>query len=223
MIRVSDVHVEYAWESYKVEAIKGVTLDVNQGDYVAIVGPAGSGKSTLMSALAGLIFPRKGDIFFGKHCINKSSRARRARIRAENFGIIFQFSDMIGRFTVEENLRFSWQARNKSEDGFEARLVYLIERLDMADLLKFRPSKLSGGQMQKAAIANALIKNAPFILADEPSGDLDPESLKLLKKLFVEESKSGKTIVLITHDTKLASDAKSIFELVDGKVAGVLK
>lgn len=222
MIRINDVHIAFPYADREVRAVNGITFDVNAGDYLALVGPAGSGKSTLIAAIAGLIFPNQGEIYVDRFNIHKISRSERAQIRAEQFGIIFQFSEMLGRFSVLENLEIAYR---KSETGpaFNQRLDYLCERLEMRELLNRYPRKLSGGQLQKAAIAVALIRDLPYILADEPSGDLDPHSTKLLQKLLSEEHKAGKTIILVTHDMSLASKAKDIYEIVDGNINRIVK
>ncbi len=239
MIRIIDVHINYSqvsalgWSkglksgeraAEMVHALRGVTLDLNSNDYVAIVGPSGSGKSTLITAIAGLISVAKGDVYVDKYKISRAGRARQAKIRGRYFGIIFQFSEMLGRFTVEENLRFAYVAAHGQIDAAYAdRLKYLADKLDMHPLLSAFPTKLSGGQLQKTAIARALIKDSPFILADEPSGDLDPESVARVKKLLREEHDRGKGILLVTHDSKLASDALSVFEMRGGQISALIK
>lgn len=234
MIRILDVHIDYAqgtglsWSkgpgSDSVHALKGVTLDVNANDYVSIVGPSGSGKSTLITAVAGLIQIVKGDIYVDKYKLSRAGRSRLAKIRGKYFGIIFQFSEMLSRFTVEENLRFAYVAAHGAiDENYHARVSYLAEKLDMFALLTAYPGKLSGGQLQKTAIARALVKDSAFILADEPSGDLDPESVSRVKKLLREEHARGKGILLVTHDNKLASDATSVFEMRAGQISSHLK
>lgn len=222
MIRMNNIHIAFPYADREVRAVNGITFDVNAGDYLALVGPAGSGKSTLIAALAGLIFPNQGEVYVDRFNIHKISRSERARIRAEQFGIIFQFSEMLGRFSVLENLEIAYQ-KPEIDTAFNQRLDYLCERLEMRELLNRYPSKLSGGQLQKAAIAVALIRDLPYILADEPSGDLDPHSTKLLQKLLSEEHKAGKTIILVTHDMNLASKAKDIYEIVDGNINRIVK
>lgn len=234
MIRILDVHIDYqqggalsvskGGSRELVRALRGVTLDLNSNDYVAIIGPSGSGKSTLVTAVAGLIAVAKGDVYVDKYKISRARRARQAKIRGKYFGIIFQFSEMLGRFTVEENLRFAYvAAHGKIDDHYAERLQYLTQKLDMLPLLSTYPMRLSGGQLQKTAIARALIKDSPFILADEPSGDLDPESVSRVKKLLREEHDRGKGIMLVTHDNKLASDAKSVFEMRNGQISALIK
>lgn len=234
MIRILDVHIDYpqsgTWSVSKggsremVRALRGVTLDLNANDYVAIIGPSGSGKSTLVTAVAGLMSVARGDVYVDRYKISRARRARQAKIRGKYFGIIFQFSEMLGRFTVEENLRFAYvAAHGKIDDSYQTRLQYLTQKLDMQPLLQAFPTRLSGGQLQKTAIARALIKDSPFILADEPSGDLDPESVSRVKKLLREEHDRGKGIMLVTHDNKLASDAQSVFEMRNGQISSLIK
>lgn len=233
MIRILDVHISYMQggspfstpsPSDLVHALRGVTLDINTNDYVAIIGPSGSGKSTLITAIAGLIGVVKGDVYVDKYKITRARRGRQAKIRGRYFGIIFQFSEMLGRFTVEENLRFAYvAAHGKIDEHYQERLKYLADKLDMFALLSAFPTKLSGGQLQKTAIARALIKDSAYILADEPSGDLDPESVSRVKKLLREEHERGKGILLVTHDNKLASDAQSVFEMRAGQINSHIK
>lgn len=225
MIRVNDVHIEYPFKDKIIEAVKGVSIDINDGDYVTIVGPSGSGKSSLLSAIAGLVFPRTGDVFIDKYRINRISRSRRAKVRSKYIGVIFQFSEMIGRFTIEENLQLAWRAVHGGAHmgRYQERLEYLCGRLDMYDLLHTHPSRLSGGQLQKTAVARALIKDSPVILADEPSGDLDPSNIIKVKELLKEEHASGKSIILVTHDMQMAKDANTIFELRNGIITNVIK
>ena len=225
MIRINDVQISYKDKNDIVNAVKGVSFDINEGEYLALFGPAGSGKSTLLAAIAGMLIPDKGDIVINKYKLKKISRTKRALVRARQYGIILQFSEMVNRFTVAENLYFSWYAANRgvSETDFHDRLNRLTDRLDMKNLLDSFPAKLSGGQMQKAAIARAFIKNSPIILADEPSGDLDPANIEKVKELFLEENAEGKTIFLVTHDMKLAFDAKTIYEMKDGRLCDLIK
>jgi len=225
MIRVNNLHIQYKQDNQMVPAVRGVSFDINPGDYTAFIGPSGSGKSTLISALSGLIRPASGEIHAEKHKIHSASRSELSRIRARYFSIIFQFSEMLSRFTVRENLMLSWMAVHGSRrlDDFRERTEYLASRLDFFPLLDSFPGQLSGGQLQKTAIARALIRDLPVILADEPSGNLDPESLKKVKLLFAEEHEKGKTIFLVTHDMQFAFDAKTIFELRDGKIYRLVK
>ncbi|MCS6984477.1 MAG: ATP-binding cassette domain-containing protein [Leptospiraceae bacterium] len=225
MIRINNLHVEYRQGTSVQLALQGVSLDINEGDYIALVGPSGSGKSSLIAAVCGLVFPHEGDIFVDKYRINRISRARRAFVRSRYFSVIFQFSELLGRFTVRENLELSWISSHGfyKRGSFQDRLDYLVSRLDLYPLLDRFPHELSGGQLQKAAIARALIRDLSYILADEPSGDLDPESFLQVKNLFLEEQERGKGILLVTHDMKLAFDAKTIYELRQGKITGLLK
>ena len=225
MIRINNIHLYYRQHGVALHALRGVSLDINPGDYIALVGPSGSGKSSLIAAVTGLIFPSEGDIFIDRFRINRISRNARAKIRAKYCGIIFQFSEMPGRFTIRENLYLSWLSADRGKDlsEFEERLELVCAKLDIHPLLEIRPGNLSGGQLQKTAIARAIIKDAPIILADEPSGDLDPDNVKRVRNVLQEEIENGKSILMVTHDAKLASDAHTIYELRDGQIHNVLK
>ncbi len=226
MIRINDIHINYEADGeIQTSALRGVSIDINDGDFVAIVGPSGSGKSSLLSGIAGLVPVVSGDIFVDKFRMSRVARYKKAWVRANYFGIIFQFSELINRFTIEENIRISWFAsgkgRSKEELDYTYRLEYLVETLDLHSILHKMPGKLSGGELQKAAIARAFIRDNPIILADEPSGDLDPENVKRLKTLLRKENTNGKTIIMVTHDQNLANEAKTIYHLADGRITEI--
>lgn len=225
MIRINDIYINYYGGEGETHAIRGVSMDINDGDFVAIVGPSGSGKSSLLSGIAGLVPVDSGDIFVDKYKMSKISRSRKSMVRSSYFGIIFQFSELINRFTVEENIKISWLAANKksqkSELDYIARLEYLTENLNLQSILTRFPGKLSGGELQKAAIARAFIRDNTVILGDEPSGDLDPENVIRLKKLLQKEHETGRTIVMVTHDMDLAGIANTIYHLENGKVVKI--
>lgn len=226
MIKINDIYIDYDSADSESRAINGLSMDVNDGDFVAIVGPSGSGKSSLLSGIAGLVPVNSGDIFINKNKISRVSRGRKSLIRSQYFGIIFQFSELINRFTVEENIKISWIAAQKKSEQNEldyiARLEYLTEQLNLHSILKRLPGKLSGGELQKAAIARAFIRQNTVILADEPSGDLDPENVQRLKNLLVKEHETGRTIVMVTHDMDLAGIASTVYHLEQGKVVKIV-
>lgn len=223
MIRVNDVRIHYNKGSETVEAVKGISLDINEGDYIAIIGPSGSGKSSLLGAIAGLIQTDSGDIFIAKHKLTRARREKKAHIRAYFLGVIFQFSEMISRYTVRENLKAAWAvaAAETRPENFDERLEFLSGRLQLSQVLDSRITSLSGGELQKAAVARALIKKPPFLLADEPTGDLDPESSQLVHNLLKEENENGMGILLITHSAELAKEARTIYEMRDGTFSNI--
>jgi len=231
MIRINNLHISYQRGNQKIGAINGVSLDLNDNDFTALIGHAGSGKSTLLGAISGLIEVEKGEIYLGKQRLSQMKRSTKAWYRGSQFAIIFQFSELINRYTIEENLLLSWRATHgesksnggNSESRFRERLAYICENLPLNELLSLYPYQISGGQLQIAAIARALIKDVPVILADEPSGDLDPQNMKKVATLFQKEHKAGKTILLVTHDMGLAMNARTVYEIKDGKIDKLVK
>lgn len=203
--------------------VRGVSFDINPGDFVAIIGPSGSGKTTLLAMVAGLLRPTQGDIIYRNFHINRMSRRELAAFRARHLGIIFQFSELVQDLTVRQNILLpALFARKLSEAEYKKRADSLIERLRLSEVADYLPLELSGGQTQLTAIARSLINEPEFLLADEPSGDLDPGHSKIIKNLFSEYNKRGLTLLLITHDMKLAFGAKTVYHMEAGQFQDVV-
>jgi len=204
--------------------VNSVSFDINSGDYTAIIGPSGSGKTTLLSMLTGMLSPTSGEILFNSIKLHQKNSGEIAKLRANNLGMIFQFSELIGNLSVRENILLpALFTRKFTRKEYNTRCDYLLEKLQMTEHAKSTPSKLSGGQIQKISIARSLINDPELLLADEPSGDLDPENRELVRELFSDYNKRGLTILLVTHDMKLAFDAKTIYEMRSGKFTKVIK
>ena len=225
MIRVQDIYLDYHAHGVVVEALRGVTYDINEGEFVALVGPSGSGKSSLIAATCGLLTPRKGNIYINQLKLTGVSREKRAVIRSQCISMIFQFSEILGRFTVYENFKtFFASSRSLIErKPFQERLDYLNEMLQLSDIYNSFPYDLSGGERQKVAIAAAFLRQTPVILADEPSADLDEENVNRVKTLFQEEKKRGTAILLATHDKDFAFGADTVYRLKNGVIDKSLK
>lgn len=225
MIRVLDVHLDYYSHGTTVEALKGVTYDINESEFVALVGPSGSGKSTLIAATCGLLSPKRGSIDIYMHRLTGVSRERRAQIRSQFISMIFQFGEMLRRFTVYENFKTFYASSRTpiDRDPFKKRLDYLNEMLDLRDMYDAFPYDLSGGERQKVAIAAAFLRQTPVILADEPSADLDQENVKRVKELFKVEKTKGASILLATHDQDFAMAADTVYGLKDGVIQDSIK
>ncbi|MBM9592866.1 ABC transporter ATP-binding protein [Leptospira sp. 201903075] len=208
----------------KDEAVSSVSFDVNQGDYVAIIGPSGSGKTTLLSMLTGMLSPSEGDILYDQTKLSQISKQELAEIRARDLGLVFQFSELVGNLTIKENILLpALFTRKFSNDDYIRKCDYLIEHLKLGDIQNSLPRTLSGGQIQKAAIARSLINDPAILFADEPSGDLDPENSYLVQLLLNEYNKRNHSIILVTHDMKLAFDAQTVYEMKNGKFDQVIK
>jgi ABC-type lipoprotein export system ATPase subunit len=220
MIRVN--HISKSFGDYK--AVDSISFDVNSGDYVAIIGPSGSGKTTLLSLLTGLISPTDGEILYDDRKLSSMSRSQLAGLRAWDLGMIFQFSELVPSLTVEENILLPALFTKKfSNAEYHSKCDFLIDRLAMHDIRHTLPRQLSGGQLQKTAIARSLINDPLLLVADEPSGDLDPDNSNLVQMLLMEYNRMGLTILLVTHDMNLAFDAKTIYEMKAGSFSQVIK
>jgi len=191
-------------------ALKNITFHVSQGEFVVFVGESGSGKSTLLSILSTLLTPTDGTvIFLGEH-INEIKDID--KFRKENIGFIFQFHYLIDYLSVEENLKLA------NEQVEDARILALTKRLNIETLLHKYPDELSGGERQRVAIVRALINKPKVIFADEPTGNLDSKNSLIVFELFKQLAQEGTTIIVTTHNTKLAHYADSLYEVSDGQL-----
>ncbi|TGK42364.1 ABC transporter ATP-binding protein [Leptospira andrefontaineae] len=220
ILRINNLSRHYG----STKAVNGISFDINQSDYVAIVGPSGSGKTTLLSMITGMLSSSAGEIYFDTLKLSSMSKAELARFRAKNIGLIFQFSELVSHLSVEENILLPALLVGKfDEQEYREKCEYLISSLNLHTIRNQLPSSLSGGQIQMAAIARALINEPEMLLADEPSGDLDPENSELVRKLLSDFNSRGLTILLVTHDMNLAFDAKTIYEMREGSFTRVVK
>jgi len=201
------------------KALSGVSLRIPTGEVTAIMGPSGSGKSTLLNLLAGLDRATSGTIVVDGTEITRLSEAALARYRRQKIGLIFQFFNLLNNLTVLDNVLIPAQLAGTSRRVAEARAAELLERLSIADQARKYPARLSGGQRQRVAIARALINRPALLLADEPTGALDTGSGDQVLDLFRDLNRTGQTIVLVTHDPRLAERcAQRTITLVDGLV-----
>lgn len=221
IIRLENVWKTYQMGEVEVNALKGVSLEIGQGDFVAITGISGSGKSTMMNLVGCLDLPSKGSIFLDGKDISKLSESSLAQIRGKKIGFIFQQFNLIPTLNALENVMLPLEFQDIADDLSRKKAMDLLNLVDLGDRAGHLPSQLSGGQQQRVAIARSLANNPDVILADEPTGNLDSKTgsdvLKLLERLWKEE---GKTVVMVTHDLKLASHAKRQVQLKDGQIVG---
>lgn len=220
ILRVNNIARDFG----SARAVNSVSFDVNQSDYVAIVGPSGSGKTTLLSMISGMLGSTSGEVFYDSKKLSQFSRSGLAKFRAKHMGLIFQFSELVADLNVEENILLPGLFEKKfSKADYYYKCEYLMESLELEDFRHSTPPKLSGGQIQKTAIARALINEPDIVLADEPSGDLDPENRELVRNLFQDYNERGITILLVTHDMDLAFDAQTIYEMREGEFVKIIK
>lgn len=217
IVELRNVDKEYKMSGVLVGALKNVSLKINSGDFVSIVGKSGSGKSTLMHLIGCLDIPTEGSILINGKDISKLSESELAKIRNRYIGFVFQTFNLLQRTTALDNVKLPLIYNNQYKEGND-RAVKLLQRVGLSDRLKHTPNQLSGGQQQRVAIARALINNPNLILADEPTGNLDSKSGDEIIDLFINLNKEGKTIVVVTHDEDIAKIAKKIIRIEDGKV-----
>jgi putative ABC transport system ATP-binding protein len=217
VVRAHDIRRRYGEGSTAVDALRGVSLEVRQGQLVAVMGPSGSGKSTLMHILAGLDQPTSGTVSIAGTEITRLDDAQMTRLRRDHIGFVFQFFNLLPMLTAEENVLLPESiAGNRPDREWVDRL---LERTGLADRRTHRPAELSGGQQQRVAIARALVTRPTIVFADEPTGNLDSktggEILELLRSSSLDY---GQTIVMVTHEGRAASIADRILFLADGLI-----
>ena len=202
----------------KVEALRSVSFQVEQGEYVAIMGESGSGKTTLLNILAALDKPTSGSVVLDGKDLSKIKESQVAAFRRDNLGFVFQEFNLLDTFTLEDNIYLPLVLAGKSHKEMQERLKPIAAQLGITELLKKYPYEVSGGQKQRAAVARALITNPKLILADEPTGALDSKATDELLRLFAQINKIGQTILMVTHSVKAASHASRVLFIKDGEV-----
>ena len=202
----------------RVEALKSVSLSVEQGEYAAIMGESGSGKTTLLNILAALDKPTGGSVFLDGKDLSRIRESEIAGFRRDNLGFVFQEFNLLDTFSLEDNICLPLVLAGKSYGEMQKRLAPVAAQLGITELLKKYPYEVSGGQKQRAAVARALIANPKLILADEPTGALDSKATDELLRLFGEINRGGQTILMVTHSIKAASHAGRILFIKDGEV-----
>ncbi|MDP4501836.1 ABC transporter ATP-binding protein [Nonomuraea turcica] len=218
-IQVLDVVKVYPLGNGEVVAIDHLDLDIAQGEFVAIVGRSGSGKTTLLNLLAGIDRPTSGKLRVGDTDLASLSESGLAAWRGDSVGLVFQFFQLLPTLTVAENVMLPMDFAGKIPVGRRrSRAEHLLDRVGIAEQADKLPATLSGGQQQRAAIARALANDPPFLLADEPTGNLDTTTADAVLKLFAELNAEGRTIVVVTHERDIRSIVSREVTLVDGRI-----
>jgi putative ABC transport system ATP-binding protein len=202
----------------EVHALKGIDLEIQKGDYVAIMGPSGSGKSTLMNLIGCLDTPTSGEYWLNGRAVSELTDDELAAVRNEEVGFVFQSFHLLPRYSALENVQLPLVYSNISREVRMVRAREALAAVDLTDRMAHRPNQLSGGQRQRVAIARALINHPSILLADEPTGNLDTKTGLEILALFDKLHQSGNTIITVTHESDVAARARRVIHLRDGKI-----
>ncbi len=216
MIQLNDVQKIYNSDGVQTKALAGITMNIEQGDYVAIMGTSGSGKTTLLNILGGMDSLTAGEYFFEGEAIHNKKREELDLFRRNKVSFVFQHFALMKYYTVYENVEMPLLAKGMGRAERKKKIRGVLEEVGIAELAHKKVTHISGGQQQRCAIARALASENPLILADEPTGALDKKTGEEIMKIFGRLHELGRTIVLITHDESVAAHAKRIMYLSDG-------
>ena len=217
MIQLTDVSKHFQRSEQTVRALDNLTLQIDQGDFVAVRGPSGCGKSTLLSMIGGLALPTSGTVSVLGEAVSAMNSAERASFRASHVGFVFQMFHLLPYLTVMDNVLVAARPSHQEEDRQKA--TELLEQFSLQDRLWHRPAQLSAGERQRVAMARALLPQPGLLLADEPTGNLDPDNSATVLQLMQQFHERGGTILLVTHDEQAAASAARSIVLEAGKLA----
>jgi len=219
ILQLDNVSKTYNAGSQPLHVLKKVNLEIEKGDFIAIMGPSGSGKSTLMHIAGCLDTPTSGKVIFENKDISKLSEAELAQIRNKKIGFVFQTFNLIPRTTTLDNVQLPLIYAGVEAEKRKTRARETLEQLGLKERAFHFPNQLSGGEQQRTAIARALINKPSIILADEPTGNLDSKTGKEIIDIFKKLNKEGNTVVLVTHDEQIAKNARKIIRIYDGEIS----
>ena len=219
MIELKDVRRAYGQGASAVQALKGITVGIEAGSMTAIVGPSGSGKSTLLNLLGALDQPTSGQVLLAGHDLGKLDDDARTRLRRDKIGFVFQFFNLLPTLTAKENVALPAKLAGQGGTALEKRAQELLERVGLGARMHHRPEQLSGGEMQRVALSRALIMDPPVLLADEPTGNLDSRTGADVMQLLRGAVDQRRTVILVTHDPRIARIADRVLTIRDGELA----
>ncbi len=224
ILRMEHINKNYEMAGETLRVLKDVSLTVEEGEFLAVLGPSGSGKSTLMNIIGCLDVPTSGDYWLDGRLIADEDEASLAQIRSKEIGFIFQSFHLLQRQSAFENVELPLIYANMPEKQRRERVKEVLARVDLSDKMYNLPNQLSGGQQQRVAIARAFANHPSILLADEPTGALDQRTGEQVMELFHALNEEGNTIIMITHDSKIAAHAKRIVKILDGEISeGVIE
>ncbi len=219
LVELRDITKVYHLNGEEIRAVDGISLDIESGDFLSIVGPPGSGKSTVMHLLGCLDVPTTGTLKLDGTMVHGAGPLALARLRNEKIGFVFQFFNLLPKLSVLKNVELPMVYRGDSSRERRARAMEALVQVGLENRVHHRPNQLSGGQQQRAAIARALVNDPRIIFADEPTGNLDTHTGEAILDLFIRLSGEGRTIVLVTHDPEIAKLTQRRIEIRDGRIA----
>ncbi len=218
MLKMDNVTKKYRHRGEYVTALDNASVAIDKGDFVSVVGPSGCGKSTLLLMLGGMLSPTSGRVLFGGESIYDLNADDRAGLRTNNVGFVFQTFNLVGYLTALENVQIPMYLAGVDDAIQEERAASLLDRVGLGDRIHHKPCELSVGQQQRVALARMLANDPALILADEPTGNLDPDTSRQVIGYFEEFNQEGKTIVMVTHDPRAAARAKRTLRIKAGKI-----
>lgn len=219
MFQLTKVSKQYAHKQGAVSALRPTTLRIDVGEFVAVVGPSGSGKTTLLSILGGMLAPTEGEVMFDGRSFYASTAAERARLRLQRIGFVFQTFNLVPYLTALENVQTPLMLARMPAAESERRAMELLAHVGLGERVHHKPSELSIGQQQRVALARTLANDPAVILADEPTGNLDPQTRESVLDFLAQRCDEGRTVIMVTHDPAAARRAQRMILLADGSVA----
>jgi putative ABC transport system ATP-binding protein len=218
VIKIEQLEKTYYLGKVKVEALRGVSFEINTGDFVSIMGPSGSGKSTLMHIIGCLDYPTGGKFFLSGQDVSKLNDNQLALFRNQKIGFVFQQFNLLPKATILRNVELPLTYNNSNSRNKRQLAAQALEEVGLGDRLKHRPNEISGGQKQRVAIARALVNHPSIILADEPTGNLDSKTGQDIMEIIKKLHDSGNTIILVTHEPEIAQYSQRVIHLKDGLI-----